>query len=231
MKLPLLSMVLTVAVAGLSAGLLGCASSDRAESLRTLPPQPDGDRLVRLLKTIADAGLLTEPERMAKALNIAMTFETKVSSLQAKSCDDGGSYKSFVVTEGKVGDSWFKPGPEGHPDMKVPGFFINPAFVVGAPTVSYALYRTAQCGSPDRVQIEASLSFGNLSSFSCLTPDRLERLIGAKHYMATDGVSISSYSPPAKDAYDVDLAFTFRAMAPCAISATIRQESRRARRP
>lgn len=44
--------------------------------------------------------------------------------------------------------------------------------------------------------------------------------------MATDGVSLSSYSPPATDAYGVSLEFTFRAGAPCAVAASIRQDSR-----
>ena len=124
------------------------APTPAPESERKATPQPEGDRLVRLLKKIADEGVLLEPERMAKELGIAMTFETKPSEWQAKGCNAGGEYKSFLVTGGKAGPSWFKSGPEGVRDMEVPAFAINPKYVAGEPQVGFGLYRTVQCRSP-----------------------------------------------------------------------------------
>jgi hypothetical protein len=203
-------------------------SPAETQSEQSLPPQPNGDRLVRLLKKIADEGLLLEPERMARTLDIPMTFETKPSDFQ-NGCDSGDTtwaYKTFLVIEAKVGDSWFKAGSEGVPDMKVPSFAINQGYVVGAPEISFSLYRTVRCKTPTYTKIEASLGFRNLSSFSCLQPDRLLRLIGAKYRMATDGVSLSSYSPPATEGYGTDLEFTFQVGAPCAVGASVRLGSR-----
>lgn len=114
--------------------------------------------------------------------------------------------------------------------MKVPGFGINGPEVIGAPYVDFSLYRSVRYAAPDNVSIEAHLTFVNLSSFSCLSPGRLQKLIGARYKMATDGVSISHYNPPPTDAYGTSFDFVFGAGAPCAISAGIRQDSRSGRR-
>lgn len=193
----------------------------------SLPPRPEGDRLVRLLKQIADEAVLIDPERMAKELNIEMKFTTRNrNDFTEKGCSVQGQYKVFSVTEATVGDSWFKPTPEGVQNMEVPRAFINPAFITGAPEVAFSLYRTVDCASPNYLELESTLSFANLSGFSCLTPDRLQKLIGAEYRMATDGVSISSYSPPPTEAYGVVLEFGFRVGAGCAVGASIRQDSR-----
>jgi hypothetical protein len=209
------------------AGNAGRAAPETPKpSEQKLLPQPDGDRLVRLLKQIADEGALIDPERMAKELRIAMTFETKPSDWQSKGCDAGGSYKSFLVTRATVGESWFTSGSEGAQDMKVPASVTTSADAAGAPQVGFSLYRTVDCRTPDHTTIEASLDFSNLSGFSCITPERLQRLIGAEHRMATDGVSFASYTPPATDDYSVRLEFDFRAGGTCAAGASIRQRSR-----
>lgn len=200
--------------------------STTAKSTPTLSPKPEGDRLVRLLKKIADEALVLHPELMAKELGIAMTFETKPSSYQSKPCEAGGEYKSFFVTTAKVTDSWYRETPEGVPDMKIPPAFINPGATAGQPQVHYDAYQAAQCRSPSYIHLEYRLSFSNLSGFSCLTPGRLENLIGAKYSMATDGVSLWTYSPPATFAYGISLEFTFRAGAPCAVRASIDLNSR-----
>lgn len=187
---------------------------------------PQGVRLVRLLKKVADEALVLQPERMAQQLDIAMTFETKPSTLMSKSCDDDGSYKSFLVTTAKVSESWYRETPEGVPNMKIPPAFINAGTIAGEPRVSYDAYRTVRCTSPHHTNVEARLSFQNLSGFSCLTPDMLAKQIGTKHYMATDGVSLSAYSPPATEAYGVRLQFLFRDGAPCAVGASVDLNSR-----
>lgn len=191
-----------------------------------LPPLPQGDQLVHLLKKISDEALLLEPERMAKELDIPMTFETKPSRYRSKPCEEGGDQKSSLVTTATVAASWYKETPEGIPDMKIPPAFINPAAAAGKPEVHYDAYRTIRCKSPSYTHIESRLSFGNLSGFSCLTPERLHKLIGAEYDLATDGVALSSYWPPPTYAYGVVLRFTFRAGAPCAVAASIEQDSR-----
>jgi hypothetical protein len=110
--------------------------------------------------------------------------------------------------------------------MQIPPAFINQGHVAGKPEVRYEAYRSVQCKSPSYTSIRARLSFNNLSGFSCLTPDRLQRLIGAKFEMYTDGVSGSTYSPPATNVYGVSLEFIFRLGAPCAVGASVELDSR-----
>ena len=191
-----------------------------------MPRQPQGEALVRLLKKIADEALVLRPEDMAKELNIPMTFETKPSATLSTDCRVGGSYKTFLVTTAKVGESWYKETPEGMPNMEIPPAFINPGSVAGKPRVGYEMYRTAQCSRPNYTNIESRLSFGNLSGFSCLRPDRLKMLIDAKYEMATDGVSLSMYGPPDTYAYGVTLQFVFRLGAPCALGASVDLQTR-----
>ena len=201
-----------------------CHTKSESEPLSKEKPQPEGDRLVLLLKKIADQGLLYEPERLAKVLGIDMKFETQKTA-GTPSCDAGGYNKSIEITKSEVRRSWYSAGPEGVPDMKVPGFGINRPTVIGAPYVAFSLYRSVKCKTPDE-SVEGHLQFVNLSSFSCLSAERLKRLIGARYQMATDGVSISYYKPPPTAAYGTYLDFVFGAGAPCAIGAGIRQDSR-----
>ena len=193
-----------------------------------MPTRLEGDRFVRLLKKIADQrGLLLEPDRMARELDIPMTFETRPGNQGPKSCEAGGFDKSMLVTKGKAAnDSWYRETSEGIQNMQIPPAFINQGHVAGKPEVRYEAYRSVQCKSPSYTSIRARLSFNNLSGFSCLTPDRLQRLIGAKYEMYTDGVSGSTYSPPATNAYGVSLEFIFRLGAPCAVGASVELDSR-----
>jgi len=221
-------VVIALAAFGLLAVGSGCTMSD-AEPLSKEKPKPEGDRLVLLLKKVADEGLLYDPDQLAKALGITMKFETQTTT-GTPNCDAGGHTKSIERTKSVIRESWFGASPEGVPDMKVPGFGINRPEVIGAPYVDFSLYRSVRCATPDKVSIEAQLSFVNLSSFSCLSPGRLQKLIGTRYRMATDGVSISHYSPPPTDDYGTSLDFVFGAGAPCAISVGIRQDSRSGRR-
>jgi hypothetical protein len=70
------------------------------------------------------------------------------------------------------------------------------------------------------------LSVNNLSSFACLTPEKLKAWINAEFHEATDGVSLSGYSGAPNDQHGIYLEFVFRMGAPCALGATIRQKDR-----
>jgi hypothetical protein len=213
---------LTAAVAAV---LMTVACSEVASHAQLASTHPQGVRLVRLLKNVADKALVLQPELMAKELDIVMTFETKPSNTVTKSCEDGYC-KSFLATTAKVSSSWYRETPEGVPKMKIPPAFINAGTIAEEPRVTYRAYRTARCASPNNTNVEARLSFLNLSGFSCLTPDMLAKLIGAKHHIATDGVSLSIYSPPTAGSYAVSLEFLFRVGAPCAVDASVDLNSR-----
>lgn len=193
----------------------------------TEKPQSDGDRLVLLLKKVADEGLLFEPDRLAKVLDLDMKFETELK-VDEPSCDAGGYTKSVESTRSEIRGSWFRATAEGVPNMKLPADLINQQdTVVGEPYVTFSYYRSTYCKMPNYTRSEATINFINLSSFSCLSPDRLQKLIGAEHFMEAHGLSISTYRPPARYAYGVYLSFSFKSGAPCAFNATVSQDWRR----
>lgn len=193
----------------------------------TEKPQSDGDRLVLLLKKVADDGLLFEPDRLAKVLDLDMKFETELE-VDEPSCDAGGYIKSVESTRSEIRGSWFRATAEGVPNMKLPADLINQQdTVVGAPYITFSYYRSTYCKMPNYARSEATINFVNLSSFSCLSPDRLRNLIGAENFMEAHGISGSTYRPPAAYAYGVYLMFSFKSGATCAFSATISQDWRR----
>lgn len=192
---------------------------------KPLEPMPNGDALAFLLKKIAKEGLLTDPVKLAAALDMDVKFETKVADIRHAPCNEGGRTRQTTVTTGTFGESWYRPSPEGMPDMKVPQWLSDRVYVASKPRVSYALYRTGLCKA-DNEEVEATLSFGDLSAYSCFTPDRLRRLIGATYNMHNHGVSSSSYVAPPRVDDGATLAFTFQMSAPCAVSVTVRQNTR-----
>lgn len=197
-----------------------------AVSASPLSENSDAARLLLKIKAIIDKGLLYEPQEMARTLQLQMRFKEEPANIARQTCPDGSAGTQTMMTTAEIDNTWFKPGPEGIQHMKFPQAFINPAGEVGAPTVSYETFKSRRCGDKDYDRVEAQLSFNNLSGFSCLTPDRLKTLINANYSMATDGVSVSSYAAPANDRYGSSVDFIFRMGAPCALGATIRQNTR-----
>jgi hypothetical protein len=209
-----------------------CSCGDAAMAREAGPPQqkplepmPDGDRLARLLKKITDEGLLNDPARLAAELDIEMTFKTRPAPVHEKSCEEGGSQRSTTLTEATIGSSWYRAGPEGVPDMKVPQFMSDKVYVAKAPRVEYRIFRGIMCKTGHE-KIEARLTFLDVSAYACLTPERLGRVIGTTYAFHNHGWSSSSYEATPTDYYGTTLRFHFQAGAPCATSVTIDQNTR-----
>lgn len=98
------SAVIVLAAFALLAISPSCTISDAEPTLKE-QPKPEGDKLVLLLKTVADEGLLYEPDRLEKALGISMKFETQTKA-GTPSCDAGGYNKSIEITKSVVRGSW-----------------------------------------------------------------------------------------------------------------------------
>src|SRR5882672_2998952 len=132
--------IVSVVVAAVVVASCSVSTITPGTGATTASELPQGDRLVRLLKKISDEALLLEPERMARELDIPMTFEAKPPASQLKPCEEGGSQRSLLITEGTASNSWYRQTPEGVPDMKIPAAFINPATFAGQPNVKYSAY-------------------------------------------------------------------------------------------
>ncbi len=191
---------------------------------KPLEPMLDGDRLARLVKKITYEGLLKDPARLAAALGMEMTFTTKPALIHEKNCEQGGRSGPTTLTEATVGDSWYRAGPEGVPDMKVPQFMSDKIYIAREPKVVYSIFRSTVCKTGHE-EIAAELSFADVSAYSCFTPARLSQLIGTDHRFYNHGSSGSTYAASPTDEYGTSLEFKFQFGAPCAVGITIRQEA------
>lgn len=218
-----LAILLTCAAIGSSGGA-AMAREAAPPQQKPLEPMPDGDRLARLVKKITYEGLLKDPARLAAELGIEMTFTTKPALIHEKTCEQGGRSGPTTLTEAIVGDSWYRAGPEGVPDMKVPQFMSDKVYIAREPRVVYSIFRSAVCETGHE-EISATLSFVDVSAYSCFTPERLSQLIGTNHNFYNHGSSASTYAASPTDEYGTSLSFNFQFGAPCARSITIRQEA------
>jgi hypothetical protein len=201
----------------------GPASSAQSENA-------DARSFLTRLKTIVDEEELFEPDKVAKTLGATVRGHTD-KDFPARNCSGLYGDRSFVAKTYDIENSWFKPGPEGVQRMKVPSFFINPAGEVGNPSIKYDICLGTYCHGEEKIHSSSAvLSFGGLSSFSCLTPEVLKKFLGIDTHEATDGVSVAHYFGRENDRYGTDLTFYFRAFAPCAVGADIRQEEERGNR-
>lgn len=222
-----LSTVLVLAYACIVIGSWNGAAISRhaVPQEEPLEPMPNGDALARLLKKIANEGLLTDPVKLAATLDMQVAFETKVADIRHKPCTEGGRTRQTTVTTATFGDSWYRPTPEGVRDMKVSQFLSDKVYVASTPKVFYSIYRTSLCNAAHE-EIEASLSFSDVSAYSCFTPERLRRLIGTTYHTHNHGMAGSSYVAPPRVDDGATLAFTFQMDAPCATGVTVRQNTR-----
>ena len=200
-------------------------SRDAVPQEKPLEPRPNGDGLAFLLKKIAKEGLLTDPVKLAAALDMEVNVATKIADIGHTPCSEGGRTRQTTVTHATFGESWYRPTPEGVRDMKVPQFLSDRVYIAGNPKLFYDLYRTSLCNGANE-EIDASLTFGDVSAYSCFTPERLRRLIGTTYHMQHHGIAGSSYLAPPRVDDGATLVFTFQMGAPCAIGVTVRQNTR-----
>jgi hypothetical protein len=188
----------------------------------------DAGWFVAKVKTVVDEGQLFYPQQVERTLGLQIRRTDEERIAQPPQCSMPSDERSVISTRFEIANGWFKPGSNSLQDMKIPRAFINPATVVGRPAINYSMHDITYCQGDRNVlrRTEAELSFGGLSGFACLTPGQLKTLMNAESIQATDGVSISRYAAPGNDLYQTTVDFVFRMGAPCAVTATIRQDSR-----
>src|SRR6266404_929264 len=130
----------------------------------------DASWFVAKVKTIVDAGELFYPEQVERTLGLQMQRTDKERIAQPPECSGASAKSSVISSDFTIADAWFRSGPGGVPQMKLPWAFINPASAVGEPAIAYKIFETAYCSGERNVlqRTEAVLSFGNLSGFACL---------------------------------------------------------------
>jgi hypothetical protein len=183
------------------------------------------------LRQLAGAGSLFEPEATGRLIGVTFAASVVDTVPQPPDCSVAGNLRNRqITTVGVVGENWYRTTASGVKGMKVPEAFINPAFTISdPPEINYEIRRFVGC--TDRVWLrdsrEATLSFINLSAFSCISPSDIKHFMPeAEELMASDGVSIYSFPGKVSDSAGSELQFIFRMAAPCAIAASVTQRQK-----
>ena len=208
---------------------LACAVAAVTGSCAGDAPVPSPESAVELisnLKAVADQQALFDPDKTARLLALDINAGQPVTRTDFDCKKDRISWDQSH-RDYSVKTDWYHMQPNGI-RQSYPRAFINPAGQTGEPTISYwSATSTQKCGLEAflKKRESARLDLQNLPGFACITPDMIIR-IGGKYTRATDGVSIASYEHNTDDAVTT-IEFTFRAMAMCALGASITQSNER----
>lgn len=182
----------------------------------------------RRIKTLADTGNLFDIESVSDMLGIDFTTEELEKEPQPPRCSGIFVTRSFKVTTAVAdGASWYKTLPSGIHRIAVPPAGINPAATIGDAKLGYAITRHVLCNDAYNLQdhTNAEIAFGGLPSFACVTRGTIRQLLPeAIARMATEGISLYSYTGKVTDDFGIELVFTFRPGADCAVYAQLKQD-------
>jgi hypothetical protein len=208
---------------------LGPLASGQADDVAGAPVDASAVKssLVARIHKIADSGQLGEASAVGAMLDLAFEATVEDKNLPGN-CNDPGELRSIKTTRYKVrGPNWYRRSAAELKDMNVPAFAINPATVVGEPALKYETLRSAACTDRFRLQdhAETHLTFRNLSSYVCLSPGDVRKLLPSASFVpGTDGVSLIRYDGAVDGRAGTTVEFWFRAGAPCALSAEIEED-------
>jgi hypothetical protein len=192
--------------------LIGVFGSSNAE------PTPDapttGIELLTRVKGLVDRGQLSDPRAVLRVLPgdtpASSIYDPVTGATPQGTCNPGvqAGFKNTRVSFGR----WFHNLPTGRPHLaySAVGIFGNSG-AYGDPAGSYLRMGEEYCSDVLhlREEVTATLSFGNLPGFSCLTMGDVSSVMPLTNDHATDGAQIYSYSPPAKRGYGARITFGF----------------------
>ena len=197
------------------------------------PPIGSGQWLLSSLQRLTDERSLFKPSRVEQVLDLHLTPSPRMEFHgQPPACSGPNSGYSLFSDQYLSNPTWLKPTSQGVEGMSIPAIAINPAEVSGSPKFSYVDSAWQPCSDhnmPVAATREASLVIGGLPAFACYRRRELERRLGEKERLLTDGVSAVDYAANNHDRRPAYLVFTFRFGAPCALSVELNQGVRRFR--
>lgn len=179
---------------------------------------------------IADSGTLDDPGKTMSLLGMDYRADTVQKAPSPPDCAINWHPRSqLVTTVERAGSDWYVPTQYGVQNLHVPGFFVNPPETIkGDPGIHYAITHTITCGDGLGQQLvdhtEVELDLYTLPSYACITSADIAQAIPRTYAEgATDGVTFYGYRGHTDDDTGTVLSFVFRAGAPCALFATIKQ--------
>lgn len=181
------------------------------------------------LQRVADSGKLDDVVAVSKLLDLSFTTSVTEREPQPTDCNGERRIKSFEMTRHQqTGETWYQATTVGVAKLLVPGFTINPSFVIDEsvkPSLTFETQRMEYCSEPDtrlRVESNSSLIFSALPRYACILDSDIKSMIPRIQFsLGSDGYSFYRYA--SNDTKGAVLTFSFRAFAGCALSAEIRQ--------
>ncbi len=193
------------------------------------PPPPDSGRaewLIGRMKALADAGVLFEPDKVAKILSLTLQARAPQTREPSSNCanpyDSSLETTSYIPQEG----SWYGATPEGVPHMRRPGISINPPAIMGDPKFSYTISKHRGCTgrAEPKKYTEARIDFSYVSGYACITTQLLNNILPeAKYEFGTDGAEPYDYTGKFDDKSKTKVEFHFFAGTQCLIGISVDQ--------
>ncbi|MBN6207480.1 hypothetical protein JYK21_13480 [Ralstonia pickettii] len=198
-------------------------SSTVTGSLKDVKPD-----FFRRIKALADTGNLFDVKSASEMLGIDFITTESEKQPQPPRCSDIDVTQSFKVTTATTsGPTWYRTLPTGEHHMELPAAGINPAATVGDAKLGYTITRHVLCNDAYNLQdhTNAEIMFGGLPSFACITPATIRAMLPeSRAVLATEGITLYSYSGKVTDGFGIELVFTFRPGADCAVYVQLKQD-------
>jgi hypothetical protein len=225
MKRTLSLLVFVLALAGCDASLFG-----------SNPPPPASGRaewLIRRVKALADAGVLYEPDKVARTLSLTFQASAPETRQPYSNCTNPYDSSRDTINYTPREPSWYGATPEGISHMLRPGFAVNRPAVMGDPKFTYSVsaYKSCTGRAEPKEYTEAEVEFSYVSGYACITPQILSKVLPeAKYAYATDGAAPYDYTGKFNDKSKTTAEFHFFYGAKCMIGITITQSDKSGKR-
>jgi hypothetical protein len=225
MKRTLSLFAIVLALTGCDAGQFG-----------SNPPPPASGRaewLIGRIKALTDAGVLYEPDKVARTLSLTFQASGPETRQPFSNCTNPYDSSSDTINYTPQERSWYGTTPEGISHMPRPGFAINPPAIMGDPKFTYTVSTHKSCTgwAEPKEYTEAKIDFSYVSGYACITPQILNKVSPeAKYVYATDGAAPYYYTGKFDDKSKTTAEFGFFAGTQCMISIAITQSDKSGKR-
>jgi hypothetical protein len=212
--------------------LAGCDGGQFGSS----PPPPASGRaewLIGRIKALTDAGVLYEPDKVARTLSLTFRASTPETRQPFSNCTNPYDSSWDTINYTPQERSWYGATPEGISYMHRPGFAINSPVIMGDPKFAYTVSAHKSCTgrAEPKEYTEAKIDFSYVSGYVCITPQTLSKVLPEARYVyATDGAAPYYYTGKFDDKSKATAEFDFFAGTQCMIGVTITQSDKSGKR-
>ncbi len=199
----------------------------------SLPPPSRPDvRFIRDIQALADEGRLEDPRTVGRLLDVHLTPSNPIT-LHGSTCIGAETpevNESESTSYVPSSEFWFQTRPEGQV-IVVPNMLVGTVRQTGKLILSYSVLHNRMCYPGWKfinTEMEITIKFDNVPSFSCITEDRLHDIfpLAERAAIATDGARPYFYLGRVSEHTGVSVRFDYVYGAKCLISVTLSQDFR-----